>query len=119
MIKLNKIKSRSSFYFILMSIAVVSCLLFFLLWGILKVIAVGAGIIAEILWCVYFYSLKYSVCGNSLIAKSGILFRKTRKIDLSEIVLETRIGIGTAVFVTILNTAGGTMAVFGKLQLPP
>ncbi len=116
---MDKIKCRSSFYFILISIAVVSCLLFFLLWGILKVVAVAAGIIAEMLWCVYFYSLKYSVCGNSLIAKSGILFRKTRKIDLSDIVLEMRISIGKTVLVTILNTAGGAIVVFGKLQLTP
>lgn len=116
---MDKIKCRSSFYFILISIAVVSCLLFFLLWGIFKAVAVTAGIIAEMLWCVYFYSLKYSVCENSFIAKSGILFRKTRKIDLSDIVLEVRISIGRTVLATIVRTSGGSVVIFGKLQLTP
>lgn len=112
---MSKIKSRASFYLFLAAIAAVSCLLFVLLWGILRVFVVLFGLIAAVYWSVYFYSLKYDVSDNSLIAENGIFIRKTRKIELSEIVLETRIGIGETVFVTILRTAGGGLVVFGKL----
>lgn len=112
---MSQIKNRASFYFILGLIAAVSSVIFVLFSGIIGVFAVFFGIISAAYWCVYFYSIKYELSENNLVTENGVFIRRTRKIALSEIVLETRIGIGKTVLVTVLRTSGGSVIVFGQV----
>lgn len=68
-------------------------------------------------WCIYFHSITYELSENELVAKSGFFIKKIRKILLSDIVLEMRISIGRTILATIVRTSGGSVVIFGKLQL--
>ncbi len=77
------------------------------------------GTVAALYWCIYFHSVTYELSENELTATSGLLIKKIRKIMLSDIVLEMRISIGKTVLITIVRTSGGSVVIFGKLQLTP
>lgn len=113
---MDKIKSRASFYLILGLIAAFSSIIFILFLGIIGAVGVFFGLIAAAYWCVYFYSLKYELSKKALVTKNGVFIKRTRKIELSDVVLETRLAIGRTVFITLLRTSGGSVIVFGDFR---
>ena len=112
---MSGIKCRAPFYVILGLIAAICAVIYVLFTGIIRAAAVFFGIIASAYWCFYFYSLRYELSENDLVAENGFFIRKTRRIALNEIVFESRIHIGKTVLVTVLRTAGGSLIVFGGL----
>ncbi len=82
----------------------------------IRIFAVIFGGLAAAYWCVYYHSIKYELSGNDLIAKSGIIIKKTRKAELSSIISKTTAGIGKSVFISVLYTPYGSMIIFGKLE---
>lgn len=112
---MDKIKSRASFYVVLGLVTAVCSVICVLFAGVIRAAAVFFGIIAGIYWCVYFYSISYELSEGELMAQNGFFIRKTRKITLSEVVLESKISMGKTVLVTVLRTAGGSIIVFGGL----
>ncbi len=101
--------------------AAVLVILFFIVFNnaelALRLFVLIFGAAAAVYWCIYFYSISYELSENELVATSGIFIKKVRKIALSDIVLEMRISIGKMFLATILRTSGGSVVVFGKLQL--
>lgn len=109
-------KSRAVFYLICGGITAVFAALFLLFTGVWRVITVILAVIITALWCAYFSSLRYEICGDMVVVKSGVIVRRTQKIALSEVIFETRVGIAGSVFLTVLRTAGGKAVLFGRLN---
>ena len=114
---MGRIKNRAFFYFMLGVIAAVFTVLSVVLPGIFRVISAALGAVIAALWCFYFRSIKYAITEKYLVAESGILFRKKRKIALSDVILETRISVGKTVFLTILRTSGCSAVIFGRIDI--
>ena len=112
-------KNRAAFFLILGAIAVFM-FVFYVFFSeaevFLKFFAAAFGATAAVYWCIYFHSITYELSENELTAKNGIFIKKTRKITLSDIVLEMRISIGKTVLATILRTSGGSLVVFGSAE---
>ena len=81
----------------------------------IRIILAAAGVLTAILWNLYFHTIKYEISEEILTIKSGIVFRKTKKIPLKKILLKSTYSVGKTVFLTIIRTAGSFAVIFGEL----
>lgn len=113
---MSVIKSRASFFAVLGLIAAAFAVIFVLFSGIIRAAAALFLAIAAAYWSVFFHTIGYGLKDGELTVLSGVFIRRARKIELSEVVLETSISIGSLVFFTLLRTAGGGIMIFGKIE---
>ena len=80
-----------------------------------RIIFAVAGILAETALTLHFFSIKYAVSDNCLEIKSGIFFKRVKKIAIDKIILTSRFYIGKTVVLTVIKTAGPSSVIFGDI----
>ena len=93
--------------------------------GVIFAAAVGmyiiaaAGLIFLAWWTLYFCGLEYRRDEDILIVKSGVVFRRTRRVKTTEILWTKRAVLrvfGENTVYTSLHTAGGSIVIFGEFS---
>lgn len=75
-------------------------------------------VILLVIWFGFYYSVEYSVRGNTIIITSGILFHRERTLPAENILWVMRLEL---LFIrreaiTVLHTSGGNAVIFGEFS---
>ena len=83
-----------------------------LLWMAIVAVALAVW------WGVYFLCIKYTISNNCLVIYSGLLYRKTRKLPIKNILWITYVKPLAAcrAAMSLLHTAGGCVVIFADFS---
>lgn len=73
-----------------------------------------AGIWSYLLW--RFSTIKYRANTRELEIRSGIFIKTVRRVDLSQILWESRLSVGKAV-ISVLHTSAGSVILFADFNI--
>ena len=87
--------------------------------GAIPAVAAVSAALAGAWWTAYYRALEYDSCGGILTVKSGVFFRRDRRVRITEILWISRAAVrffrSSALF-TVLHTAGGNIVIFGEFS---
>lgn len=108
-------KSLFVFWFVLITATIAAVAAFFLLTDLLAVGVVVLYLLFIFWWALYYYKLEYTQGETTISIKSGIFFKRERKLRHDDILwtMALKIPINKGDILTLLHTAGGSIVIFG------
>ncbi|MGN1421963.1 MAG: hypothetical protein ACI4XA_01170 [Oscillospiraceae bacterium] len=87
--------------------------------GAIPAVSAASAALAGAWWTAYYRALEYERCGGILTVKSGVFFRRDRRVRIGEILWISRAAVrflrSSALF-TVLHTSGGNIVIFGEFS---
>ena len=111
-------KSLFVFWFVLITATISAAAAFFLLMDHFDAGVVVLYLLFISWWALYYYKLEYMQGETTISIKSGVFFRRERKLKHDDILwtMALKMPMNKGDILTLLHTAGGMIVIFGEFS---